>query len=75
MGAAHSAHHSVLASHEQLLAQLAGPAAIDYGDAFWAVLLDCPTPLASLDPVALEAAVVPHVRQLREFLVLFRKLG
>jgi hypothetical protein len=65
MGASQSLQAlSSVASHEQLLERLGGPAAIEYGDAFWGQLFAATLPLASEDPAAVQEALVPHCRQL-----------
>ncbi len=66
MGAGPSSS-SVLASHEQLLARLAGPEAIEYSDIFWSQLFSYGSALTAMDPASVEEALAPYCRQLREW--------
>lgn len=63
-----SSKSSALASHDQLLARLAGTQSIDHADTFWDALFTYSVPLATLQPEDVQEALAPHCRQLREFL-------
>jgi hypothetical protein len=63
MGNSHSAI-AALGSRDELLGRLAGPEPLHSSEAFWSQLLNIQVPLASLNPVDVEEAIVPHCRQL-----------
>ena len=65
-----TASQDAFASHKGLLARLASAENIEYNDAFWRHVLAFPASLPSLEPVAVEAALIPHCRQLCKSMVI-----